>query len=69
LPQPLSIPFKGKMTILAGGDLRYRRRQMVIVCCVCKKKLGEKEPFEDKRVTHSYCAECHAKELEAIKKA
>jgi len=42
---------------------------MVIVCCVCKKKLGEKEPFEDKRVTHSYCAECHAKELEAIKKA
>lgn len=33
---------------------------MKIVCAWCKKRLGEKEPFEDKRVTHSQCPACKA---------
>jgi len=31
---------------------------MIRVCCVCRKKYGEKEPLEDKRETHGYCDEC-----------
>jgi hypothetical protein len=31
---------------------------MIRICCKCKKILGEKAPFEDKRETHTYCDEC-----------
>ena len=31
---------------------------MIRICCDCKKVLGEKEPLEDKRITHGYCPEC-----------
>lgn len=35
---------------------------MIRVCAWCKKELGEKEPLEDKRITHGMCEEC----LEAL---
>lgn len=31
---------------------------MKIVCCACNLELGEKPPFEDRRVTHAYCEAC-----------
>jgi len=34
---------------------------MLIICSWCKKKLGEKEPLEDKRETHGICSECYEK--------
>jgi|GEM_PF-4672443 len=34
---------------------------LVIKCAWCGKYLGEKEPFEDKSVTHGICPECRAK--------
>jgi len=34
---------------------------LVIKCAWCGKYLGEKEPYEDKSVTHSICPECRAK--------
>jgi len=34
---------------------------MRIVCAWCGKELGEKEPLEDKRITHGICPECLAK--------
>ena len=36
---------------------------MVRICSNCKKPLGEKEPLEDKDISHGLCPEC-AKELE-----
>ena len=35
---------------------------MKITCSWCKKFLGEKEPFEDKAVTHAKCPECIQKQ-------
>ena len=34
---------------------------LVIKCAWCGKYLGEKEPYEDKSVTHGICPECRAK--------
>ena len=34
---------------------------MIIICCVCKKKIGEKPPLESTIETHSYCEECKSK--------
>ena len=34
---------------------------MKIVCAWCGKKLGEKEPYDDKSVTHGICQKCKAK--------
>ena len=34
---------------------------MLIICSWCKKKLGEKEPLEDKKETHEICEECYEK--------
>jgi hypothetical protein len=31
---------------------------VIRICCRCKKVLGEKAPFEDKRETHTYCDQC-----------
>lgn len=41
---------------------------MIIQCCDCKAILGEKEPIEDKRITHTYCPNCYNKALDDIKK-
>jgi len=34
---------------------------LVIKCAWCGRYLGEKEPYEDKSVTHGICPECQAK--------
>jgi len=34
---------------------------LIIRCAWCGKYLGEKEPYEDKSVTHTICPECRAK--------
>ncbi len=39
---------------------------MIIVCAWCKKKMGEKPPYEDKHETHSICPECQAKHFPDI---
>jgi hypothetical protein len=33
---------------------------MKIVCAWCKLVLGEKEPLEDKQLTHGLCEKCRA---------
>jgi len=32
---------------------------MIRQCSWCKKILGEKEPLEDKRTTHTICDDCY----------
>jgi len=34
---------------------------LIVRCAWCGKYLGEKEPYEDKSVTHGICPECRAK--------
>lgn len=41
---------------------------MIRVCYCCKTKLGEIEPFEDKRVTHGLCDACHQKEIAEVRR-
>ena len=41
---------------------------MVVMCSWCKKVLGEKEPFENKNITHGLCDKCFAKQMSEIKK-
>ncbi len=56
---------------LIPEKLITRRNKMIIVCCVCKKVQGEKEPFEDKTKTHGLCKACYKikmKELENFDK-
>lgn len=31
---------------------------MIVRCSWCGKKMGEKEPLGDKRVTHGICEKC-----------
>ncbi len=31
---------------------------MEIICAWCKQKIGEKPPYDDKRVTHTICPKC-----------
>ena len=31
---------------------------MKIFCSYCRKEIGEKEPFEDDRISHGVCKEC-----------
>ncbi len=39
---------------------------MIIVCCVCKKNQGEKEPFEDKTKTHGLCEACYKSKMKEL---
>lgn len=39
---------------------------MIIICCVCKRVVGEKEPLEDKQETHGYCEPCFESEKKKI---
>ena len=41
---------------------------MIVICAWCKKFIREKEPKEDKSVSHSCCEECKKKVDEQIKK-
>jgi len=36
---------------------------MIIVCSWCEKSMGEKEPFEDKNITHGICQPCYSRAL------
>lgn len=36
---------------------------MKVICCYCKKDLGDKAPFEDKSVSHGACKSCAEKDL------
>lgn len=36
---------------------------MKVICAWCGADLGDKEPLGDKRVSHSICVECLAKEI------
>jgi DNA-directed RNA polymerase subunit RPC12/RpoP len=31
---------------------------MILKCSWCGKKMGEKEPIEDKRTSHTICLDC-----------
>lgn len=31
---------------------------MIIICAWCSKNEGEKQPLENKEITHSICQEC-----------
>lgn len=39
---------------------------MFVVCAGCGQELGEKEPFEDTRISHGCCPECKEELLEEI---
>ena len=39
---------------------------MKVICCYCKKDLGDKEPFEDTRISHGACKECADEQLAII---
>ena len=32
---------------------------MKVICSYCRKEIGEKEPFDDGRISHSICEDCH----------
>ena len=36
---------------------------MKVICCFCKKDLGDKAPFDDKSVTHGAHKSCAEKDL------
>ena len=36
---------------------------MKIICAWCKRVMGDKEPFDDKSITHTICPKC-LKDLE-----
>ena len=31
---------------------------MIRICAWCKRPMGEKEPLDDKRITHGMCEKC-----------
>ena len=39
---------------------------MKVICSYCRKKMGEKEPFNDDRVSHCMCQECYGYYQEQI---
>ncbi|MFH1931039.1 MAG: hypothetical protein ABIN18_05560 [Pseudomonadota bacterium] len=39
---------------------------MKVICCYCKKDLGDKAPFEDNRVSHGACDECANQQMAII---
>ena len=43
------------------GD--YGGAKMIRICSKCGKNLGEKEPLEDKRITHTLCQKCYDETL------
>ena len=36
---------------------------MTRICAWCKQVMGEKEPLEDKRITHTICKNCQPQAL------
>ena len=39
---------------------------MIVQCCVCNSFIREKEPLENKEVSHTYCKKCLKKEEEKL---
>ena len=39
---------------------------MKVICCYCKKDLGDKAPFEDTRISHGACKKCVDRQLALI---
>ena len=39
---------------------------MIKICCYCQANLGEKEPLEDKRVSHGVCPTCYEQEMQKL---
>ncbi len=42
------------------------RKNMIRQCCICGVVYGEKEPFEDKSVTHGLCKKCFKREMKKL---
>jgi hypothetical protein len=42
------------------------RKNMIRQCCICGVVYGEKEPFEDKSVTHGLCKKCLKIEMKKL---
>src|SRR3990167_10718538 len=38
------------------------------VCCYCKKSMGQKPPYKDKRTTHGVCGNCFLKVIAEYEK-
>jgi len=36
---------------------------MIFICAWCKKKISEKEPLDDNKVSHGICNECLSIEM------
>lgn len=41
---------------------------MIVICAYCGKLIEEKEPLENKMVSHGCCKECYVKELEKLRR-
>lgn len=41
---------------------------MIRICSYCNKSMGEKEPLENKAVSHGICPECYETEINNLKK-
>ena len=41
---------------------------MIRQCCICWIIFGEKEPLEDKSITHGYCPKCFKVEMGKLDK-
>ena len=41
---------------------------MRVQCCVCKKFLPEKPPYEDDSISHTYCDKCFEAEMSKMRK-
>jgi len=42
--------------------------KLIRQCCICWIVFGEKEPLEDKSVTHGLCGDCFKVEMEKLDK-
>jgi hypothetical protein len=58
--------------LVLTDDGLFEREEMIEnlirICYICGKIMGEKEPYEDRSYTHGLCEECLKKELEKIEK-
>lgn len=50
-----------------NNDTVKSKTIITIVCCVCKKYLGEKDGKGISGVSHGYCDECLKKEMAKLK--
>ena len=41
---------------------------MIIICCICKRKVGERPPLDNKSKTYTYCDRCSESKMGYPKK-